>query len=200
MFNKFSFNKFSFTKFSKRSSSPGDSRLSRTRRIACGVAMAAAFCASTTSRAIAPTPLAAFSVQALDGSVVSTSTWNLKGKSLLIFVKGNCRACATLLGHLNKKDYPELAAHTSIIVAGVGASEVKTWSRLYPDLSPAAWYVDPQKTSPVALHLQGAPVILVLKDNIVKWALSGEMPKAAQQISVLNTWCKAEPSSEIVRK
>jgi hypothetical protein len=170
------------------------------RRIACWLAIAAVFCSSTTSRAIAPTPLPAFSVQALDGSTVSTVTWSLKGKSLLIFVRGNCRACNALLGHLNKKDYPELAGHTTIIVAGVGAAEVKTWSQMYPDLSAATWYVDPSKAAATALHLQGAPVIFGLKDNVVKWALSGEMQQSKQQKSVLNTWCKVEASSQIVRK
>jgi hypothetical protein len=186
--------------FRRRFNSRGSLGSLWSRRIACWLAIAAVFCSSTTSRAIAPTPLPAFSVQALDGSTVSTTTWPLKGKSLLIFVRGNCRACGALLGHLNKKDYPELAGHTIIIVAGVGAAEVKTWSQLYPDLSAATWYVDPSKSAATALHLQGAPIILGLKDNVVKWALSGEMQQSKQQKSVLNTWCKVEASSQIVRK
>jgi hypothetical protein len=88
-------------------------------------------------------------------------------------------------------------------VGGVGAAEVKTWSRLYPDLSGAAWYADPSKAASTALHLQGAPVILGLKDNIVQWALSGEMGKGTQQQSALNTWVRNEgqqATSEMVRK
>jgi hypothetical protein len=189
--------------FTRRFIGRGSLRILWTRRIACWLAIVAAFGLSTTSRAIAPTPLPAFSVQALDGSTVSTTTWPLKGKSLLIYVRGNCRACAALLGHLNKKDYPELAAHATIIVAGAGVSEVKAWSQLYPDLSAATWYADPLKAAGTALHMQGAPVILGLKDNIVQWALSGEMGQGTQQQSALNTWVRNDgqpATSEMVRK
>jgi hypothetical protein len=165
------------------------------------LAILAELCLSPASRAIAPTPLPAFSVQGLDGSAVSSTTWPLKGKSFVIYVRGNCRACFALLGHLNKKDYPALPRHTTIIVSGVGPVEAQTWLHRYPDLREATWYLDPSKAAATALHLQGAPIILGLKDNVVKWALSGEMQKTAQQKSVLNTWCKEkEVDSQMARK
>jgi len=157
--------------------------------VAFWMAMLGAFFGSTASHAIAPTPLPAFSVQDLDGSSVSTSAWPVKGKSLVIYVKGNCQPCAALLERLRKKHYPQLARHTTIIVGGVGAADAKALRLQYPDLSAATWYVDPPKTVATALHLQGAPVILGLQDNVVKWALSGMMHQAEQQQSVLNTWC-----------
>jgi hypothetical protein len=165
------------------------------------LAILAELCLSPASRAIAPTPLPALSLQGLDGSAVSSTTWQLRGKSLVIYVRGNCRTCFALLGHLSKKDYPALPRHTTIIVSDVSAEEVKTWLHIYPDLTEATWYLDPSKAAATALHLQGAPVILGLKDNVVKWALSGEMQKTAQQKSVLNTWCKEkEVDSQMVRK
>jgi hypothetical protein len=163
-------------------------------RVIAALVVAAAFCSSTISRAIAPTAMPVFSVQSLDGSTVPSANWQLKGNSLLIYVRGNCRACSALLGHLNRKDYPGLARHVTIVVAGAGVSDVKRWVHLYPDLDAATWYVDPTKATETALHLHGAPTILGLKDNVVKWALNGEMPKAAQQKSVLNTWVQPAKS------
>ena len=143
---------------------------------------------SSASLAIAPTPLPAISMQTLDGSPVSTSSWNLKGKSLLIYVRADCRSCSALLQSLNKKDYPQLAAHVSIIVADLSPTGAKALQQLYPDLSSATWYVDSSNATAAALKLQGAPVIFGLKDNIVQWALSGVMSDPAQQKSILNTW------------
>ena len=159
------------------------------KTVACYLTALAVFLCCSNSQAIAPTPLPAFSVQGLDGSTVSTSAWSLKGKSLVIYLRGNCQPCTALLGRLRKKDYPQLAGHTTIIVGGVGPADAKALQQLYPDLSAATWYVDPAKTVAGALHLQGAPVILGLQDNVVKWALSGIMQHAAQQKSILNAWC-----------
>jgi hypothetical protein len=145
------------------------------------------FCA--TARAVAPAPLPSFSVQGLDGSSISTSAWPSKGKSVLIYVRGDCQPCAALLGRLRKKDYPQLAAHATIIVGDAGPAGVKTLQQLYPDLSSAIWYADSSRAAATALHLQGAPVILGLNGNIVQWALSCVMEHPTQQRSILNTWC-----------
>lgn len=167
---------------------------------ACWLALVAGLLCASVSLAIAPTRLPSLSVKALDGTAVSTSAWQLKGHSLLIYVRGNCRPCDALLGRLSQKDYPHLAAHTTIIVGDVGPDGLKDLRKRYPDLSAATWYADPPRNVAAALHLQGAPVILGLKGNTVQWAWSGVMEKPAQQKSMLNKWCQEEASSQIVRK
>ena len=153
------------------------------------LALALALAGIQAAHAAAPAPLPAFSIQALDGSAVSTSTWPLQGKSLLIYVEGNCQPCATLLGRLLKKDYPQLATHAIIIVGGAGPVGAKSVQQLYPDLSSAAWYADPSRAALSALNLQGAPVTMGLNGKVVQWSWSGVMPDAARLRSVLNSWC-----------
>jgi len=173
------------------------SRERRTSRLrigkgwACWLAVLAAFFCSTTSQAIAPTPMPLFTVQGLDGSAVQTSSWTLKGNSLLIYVRSNCRPCGALLGSLNRRDYPDLASHTIFLLGDASPDGAKDLLRRYPDLGTATWYLDPSQAAATALHLQGAPVILGLKNDTVQWAVSGVMQQApAQRQSILNTWIR----------
>ena len=158
------------------------------RIVSCLGAVAALFLCTPT-RAVAPAPLPSFSVQGLDGSTVSTATWPLKGNSVLIYVEGNCQPCATLLGRLLKKDYPQLASHATIVVGGLDPAGTKALLQLYPDLSSAIWYADPPRAAVSALSLQGAPVTMGLKGNVVQWVWSGVMQDPTRQRSILNTWC-----------
>src|SRR5277367_4290657 len=103
-----------------------------TKTICCLLLSAGLFLSAPT-RAVAPAPLPAFSVQGLDGTSVPSSSFSLKGKSLLIYVEGNCQSCATLLGRLLQKDYPQLALHATIIVGGAGPLGAKALQQLYPD-------------------------------------------------------------------
>ena len=154
-----------------------------------GLTLGLALAGMQAAHAAAPAPLPVFSIQALDGSPVSTSTWALQGKSLLIYVEGNCQPCATLLGRLLKKDFPQIAAHTIIIVGGAGPAGAKSLQQLYPDLNSATWYADPARAALSALNLQGAPVTMGLNGKVVQWSWSGVMPDAARLRSVLNSWC-----------
>jgi hypothetical protein len=140
------------------------------------------------AHATAPAALAAFTVQTLDGSTVSTATWTMQGKSLLIYVEANCQPCATLLARLVKKDYPQIAAHAIVIVGGSSPTGTKAVMQLYPELATASWFADPSRATLPALSLSGAPVIMGINGKTVQWSLSGVMKDPEQQRSVLNSW------------
>jgi len=141
-----------------------------------------------TAVAVKMMPLPNLELQALDGSTVKSSDWPLHGKWVLIYVEGRCDVCTGLLGRLNKRDYPQLAAWTIVIAGGVQPEGVQGLQQRFPDLAGASWYADPSRNASAALSLRGAPVILGIQDKIVRWGSTG-MPADSKRLqSMLTTW------------
>jgi hypothetical protein len=140
--------------------------------------------------AVQSTPLPDFSVQTLGGSPFRSSDWPLQGKWLVIYVEGRCGTCAGLLGRLNAREYPQLAARTIIIVGDTPLQDAQALQNKFPDLAAAGWYADPPRNASVAFNLHGAPVIIGVQDRVVHWQISGIPADRDVLHSVLTGWLR----------
>jgi hypothetical protein len=140
-----------------------------------------------TAAAIEPVPVPDFQLTATDGSVVKSSALPSTGNWLIIYVQPRSQFSDNLLKLFKKEQYPTLAQHTVIIVSG-SVDDVKTAQTRFPELAPATWYADTDKSAFGLMKLTGAPMILGIKQHTIAWSLSGILADVNVAKSILNTW------------
>src|SRR5258707_652181 len=87
-----------------------------------------------TAVAVEPVPLPDFQLTAADGSVVKSSTLPTQGNWLIVYVQPRNQFSDNLLKLFKKEQYPALAQHAVIIVAG-STDDMKTAQVRFPELA-----------------------------------------------------------------
>lgn len=143
--------------------------------------------AARIAMAIQPTPLPDFELSTIDGQTVKSADLAGQGHWLLIYVQPNHHFSDRVLRLLKKQDYPQVAAH-SIVIVGGSADDAKALKAAYPDLASAGWYADTSRSAFNQLHLHGIPVILGFDKKTMLWDLNGILPDLSTEKSIVNSW------------
>lgn len=162
--------------------------VSRLRWVGFLVALIALPAVAGSRPALGNSPLPNFNIRALDSTVVQSGNIGMHGKWLLIYVNAGSPQSMALLKRLLQKDFPGVAARTVIVGAGLPSQQAQFLRKSLPDLSSAAWYADPNRSSAAAMKYRALPLVLGMQDNTVKWALSGNPSDIRQLQSALIPW------------
>ena len=162
--------------------------ISRVPLIGLFVALIALPATAGSRPALGNSPLPDFNVRALDSTPVRSGNIAMRGKWLLIYVNAGSPQSMGLLKRLLQKDFPGVAVRTVIISAGFPSQQTQMLRKSLPDLSSAAWYADPARSSAAAMKYRALPLVLGMQDNTIKWALSGNPSDIRQLQSALIPW------------
>lgn len=146
------------------------------------------------ARAIEPAPLPAFDVTSLDGVTIRSSGLPRPGTWLLVYVKPHCIPCETLL-HFFKRGEPPNFSQRIVVVVGGTVNEAREMVGKFPDLAQESWYTDPGQNAFTQLQLQGASMVLGVRQDRVEWSIAGVLPDPVTLHSILTTWLE-EPTGQ----
>ncbi len=132
-------------------------------------------------------PLPAFQVATLDGVVTASHQLPMPGTWLLIYVQPECFPCESLL-QLFKPDQPTALPQKLVVVVGGTAADARGVLATFPDLAQASWYADTLNEAFTQLNLQGAPVIVGLRQDVMEWDINGLLVDSRTMRSIVNSW------------
>jgi hypothetical protein len=157
-----------------------------TRWMAAGLTAGALLGSAAGSRGAEARPLPPFSVTTLDAATAERAAVIKPGRWLLVYVRPQSAPSRALLGALEKAR-SAAAGSVAIVVAGDVAA-AKAMADGFPGLKTASWYADLHDRAFKDLRLAGAPVVLGLQDDAVRWSLAGVVPDRETLPSVLGSW------------
>jgi len=135
-----------------------------------------------------PGSLLDFQIVNSSGQSVSSNKVAPSDKWLLVYVQPQCAPCRTVVKMLNESELPGVANKVVLIVGGASSDATQSMALAFPNLPSTQWFADPQRTTYTQLSLQGAPVIIGLQQNTIRWALAGVNPDTPQFKSTLSSW------------
>ena len=135
-----------------------------------------------------PAPLPDFKIINSAGQSVSSNTIAPGDRWLLIYIRPQCGPCRTVLNTLNQNVLPGVPGKSVIILGGASVDETRSMAAAFPDLPFGQWYSDPQRSAYLQLALQGAPVVVGLQQNNIRWTLAGVNPDTEKFKSTLRSW------------
>lgn len=159
------------------------------RHISAVLAALVVLLPSIRGQAIEQRPLPAFQVLSLDGTTVDSAQLSAVERWLLIYVTPECSPCDRLLQALKAWRTPQLVERIVLIV-GADAVPARAWvqDQLPAEISGVAWFADERGEAVQALRLQGAPVLLGIRQGRIEWEISGVLNDPNALASVVQTW------------
>jgi|SRR5579864_408155 len=126
-----------------------------------------------------------------DRSVTNVTQLSIaSGKWIFIYVHANHSASEELLRRLSKTQYAGVPQRTVIVLGGVGADGLASFTARHPQLAAALWYADPVKKTRAVLKLSGTPIILGVDNQEITWSLNGLPRDDRWTQSMFTTWVK----------
>lgn len=159
-----------------------------------GAAMAALVLTMTIGAgAIEQRPLPAFEITNAAGTVVPSATIGPGGKWLLIYVTPECGTCVRLFKSMEQWNSPQVNLATVVIVQGPFAGAQRYAADNLPEaLVGGRWFADVGDAGRSALKLTGAPVLIGMQDQQIKWAIAGVLNDPTALESALRTWVEKD--------
>ncbi len=159
------------------------------RRLSVLTLLALALLWDAPAGAVEPGPLPAFQVVSLDGVSTGSDRLPMPGTWLLIYVQPECFPCESLL-QLFTPDQPAPLPQRLVVVVGGTAADARGVLAKFPDLAQASWYADTLNEAFRYLQLQGAPVMLGLRRDVVEWDVIGVPADSRTMRSIVNSWLR----------
>jgi hypothetical protein len=135
-----------------------------------------------------PAPFPDFKIINSAGQSVSSNTIAPGDKWLLVYIRPQCGPCRAVLNMLNGNELPGAPGKSVIILGGASVDDMRSMAAAFPNLPSGQWYADPQRNAYLQLALQGAPVVVGLQQNTIRWTLAGVNPDAEKFKSALRSW------------
>ncbi len=132
-------------------------------------------------------PLPAFQVATLDGVATGSDRLPRQGRWLLVYVQPGCFPCESLV-ELFKPDQPTTLPQKVVVVVGGTVTDARDLFAKFPDLAQASWYADTLNEAFRSLQLQGAPVMLGLRHDVIEWDVIGVPADSRTMRSIVNSW------------
>lgn len=155
------------------------------------VAAVAAFVLTMTlgAGAIEQRPLPAFEVTNAAGTIVPSAVMGPGGKWLLIYVTPECGTCVRLFKSMEQWESQRVNAATVVMVQGAFTGAQRYAADSLPEaLVGGRWFADVSDAGRTALKLTGAPVLIGMQDQQIKWAIAGVLNDPTALESALRTW------------
>ena len=120
---------------------------------------------------------------------VASSVMSAQPKWLLVYVTPDCRPCNTLMRALPKWQSAALMVRVVLVVAA-RHDEAKAWieKSLPAEMQGVTWFVDPERRAAKALELNGAPVLIGVRNGNLEWQLGGVLNNPSALESVVRSW------------
>jgi hypothetical protein len=139
----------------------------------------------------APRALPAFSVIDADGRAVGSHSFAQQGRTLVVYIKADCRACDQLLGAISRVGSDSLAPRLVLLIGAPVEGAATIAERAVPQgLRGATWYADREGDAWTALGLTGLPVMMGVDGETIAWTLRGAQDRRLLE-SVVRTWIGA---------
>jgi hypothetical protein len=137
--------------------------------------------------AVAGAPPPAFQVATVDGVPTGSDRLPRQGRWLLVYVQPDCFPCESFL-ELFKQDQPTTLPQKIVVVVGGTVADARGVRATFPDLAQASWYADTLNEAFGHLQLQGTPVMLGLRQDVIEWDLTGVPADSRTMRSIVNSW------------
>lgn len=136
-------------------------------------------------------PLPAFTVTALDGTVVESATLAQESNWLLVTVQARCAPCDTLLKQLDRDERPQ-APRIAIVGIGMDQQAISDLFAKYPNLVNSRWFADPDRTAAKALGIAAQPTVFGARGPHTDWRLAGIVRDPRELESILFSWLEKQ--------
>jgi hypothetical protein len=128
------------------------------------------------------------------GQVVALADVKPVGRWVLLYLQPQCPTCEQLLQKFKKAALSPLVLARIFIAVRGDTQDLQTVQQDFPELSAARWYTDPEGVGLTTLQLPGAPVIIGLKDEEVRWTFTGDRTSMPRGGSVVTSWLEGPAS------